>query len=78
MRQFSWAHLHIFMQHFLPERLVSFDPNSLTLAANGSDDIFLSFAKEEKLLSFYTHVGEFSKILIEGGNWCVFGRSGCR
>jgi len=33
---------------------------------------------KEKLLSFYAHVGEFSKILIEGGHWRVFGRSGCR
>jgi hypothetical protein len=33
---------------------------------------------EEKLLSFYAYVGEFSKILIEGGHWRVFGRSGCR
>jgi hypothetical protein len=33
---------------------------------------------KEKLLSFYTHVGEFSKILIEGGHWRFFGRSGCR
>ena len=28
---------------------------------------------KEKLLSFYAHVGEFSKILIEGGHWRVFG-----
>jgi hypothetical protein len=33
---------------------------------------------KKKLLSFYAHVGEFSKILIEGGHWRVFGRSGCR
>jgi hypothetical protein len=26
---------------------------------------------KEKLLSFYAHVGEFSKVLIEGGHWEV-------
>jgi hypothetical protein len=30
---------------------------------------------EEKLLVFDAHVGEFSKVLIEGGHWYVFGRS---
>ena len=31
---------------------------------------------EGKLLGFYAHVGELSKVLIEGGHRCVFGRSG--
>ena len=38
----------------------------------------LRMVLKEKLLSFYAHVGEFSKILIAGGDWRVFGRSGCR
>src|ERR1017187_1061097 len=33
---------------------------------------------EEKLLGLYAHVGEFSKVLTEGGHWRVFGRRGCR
>lgn len=31
---------------------------------------------EGKLVGFYAHVGELSKVLIEGGDLCVFGRSG--
>ena len=31
---------------------------------------------EGKLLSFYAHIGELSKVLIEGCHRCVFGRSG--
>jgi hypothetical protein len=37
-----------------------------------------SRCSKRRLLGFYTHVGEFSKVLIEGGHWRVFGRSGCR
>jgi len=31
---------------------------------------------EGKLMGFYPHVGELSKVLIEGGHRCVFGRRG--
>ncbi len=31
---------------------------------------------EGKLLGFYAHIGELSKVLIEGGQGCLFGRSG--
>lgn len=31
---------------------------------------------EGKLLGFYAHVGELSKVLIEGSHRCVFGRRG--
>ena len=31
---------------------------------------------EGQLLGFYAHIGELSKVLIEGCHRCVFGRSG--
>jgi hypothetical protein len=38
----------------------------------------LTVVLDEELSGFYAHVGEFSKVLIRGGHWRVFGRSGCR
>ena len=34
--------------------------------------------RREKLSSLHAHVGKFSKALIEGGDWSVFGRRGRR
>jgi hypothetical protein len=33
--------------------------------------------QKRKLLGFYAHVREFSKVLIEGSYWRVLDRSGC-
>src|SRR5271163_1206563 len=49
-------------------------PRPWRLAIRGARTI----TRREKLLDFHAHVAEFSKVLIEGGDWRVFGRRGRR